>query len=314
MNGIRRNIRLLIVGFAAVAATAAAHSHADEDSSASIAEAAAQTTEAGNDERAALLKKAKEQRKWRFSRYQPPTGIGDLKWGERPANFERYRPVNIEVTFTPGRYIWSGNPCLATADCDINHILNSLRIDQHEQFQMFAEFVIPEQGMRFTNTGVVMYPVTYMFCANWAGGRGKPPPDIEQRLVLCGARLVFESQTGEALAALREDEPTNYERVLFELIERHGRPPNYWRSPQVIVKTDDAIISEPRKRRFDNWAWCPFYRGGARSCGTSVNLAFNEKTGNGAVIFATRAIWDFAAASDSKSESARLLHKLLYEE
>jgi hypothetical protein len=180
---------------------------------------------------------------------------------------------------------------------------------------VLAEYQVEQQGFQIRGTAAVFYPIYWQFCAtNWGGFTGTLPQDIQQRLKLCGVRLLFRGETFEELQRINDDEyVTVYEHVLHHLIDLHGEPDGYGKRGHTIITTPNERIAAPRKRRFREWRWCRV-RGSdlSPSCSASIVLAFDPQSGWGVVLFATKAVWEFAHARHHGGAENDPLYKLLH--
>ncbi len=252
-------------------------------------------------------------------KYVPPKGFAGYTWGQSFTEFDRLKsnPVTLQVAYSRGRTQSVEYFCTATqtSDCDLGLALNTLRQKvQGRGFHLFSEFVVPNQGFRFESTGVVLYPVTYQFCARWDGQSSKPPEDILQRMELCGMRMVFKSQTFAELATLEDEQLTNYELVLEELIRKFGKPAKYFRKERVVIETSEGKIADARQRRFKTWRWCPPVGFSfVPTCDASIVLGFSPESGNGVILYATPSVWEFADARENTTPGSDPMYKFLHD-
>lgn len=249
--------------------------------------------------------------------YEPPTGFAGLLWGDSFAKIAERQPkvVAADVAYAKERVTQVEFFCTPTqTGCDLYQALASLRQETARGgFRLLMEVVIPDQGFRFPQTGVVMYPVTYQFCAQWQGQTSKPPESIIDEMELCGIRMVFRSETLQEAEDLPEDRLTTYELVLEQLIRRYGKPTGYFKQERVVVDTGDGKYADPRQRRFKTWRWCPpvgftF----VPSCEASIVLGFNPESGNGAIFYVTAPVWEFALAREQNVKGSDPLYRLLH--
>lgn len=236
-------------------------------------------------------------------RYVAPTGFADHRWGDAFAGFARLspNPLSLQLAYSPGLVTQVDTIC--AGECTLERALVTLRQKvEGRGFHVFSEFVVPNQGFRYRLTGVLMYPVTYQFCGGWHGSDNKPRPEVLDSFKLCGVRLVFRSQTTAEIATLGDNELTNYELILFELIRQYGRPYGHVRQPEVIIATPDGLQREPHKRRMRTWRWCPPIDGWQTPCKASIVLGFSPESGNGVILFSTPEAWQFAYIRDTYIE------------
>ncbi len=254
-------------------------------------------------------------------RYLPPEGFGGMPWGAPLGDFSGFEPepLAVNTAYSQGKVTELDMQCAPTpnGECDLEKSLRTLhqRIEG-QGFHALAEYYAEARGFRFRTTGATLYPVLYQFCASWNGSTGEVPSDIQQKLRLCGMRLLFQSETFEDLQKIKDDDYlTHYDRVLRGLIELHGEPEGYRRRGRVIIEGEDGQrVAAPRKRRFDEWRWCARVLGRdvAPDCPASVVLAFDPASGWGVVLYATRPVWEFAFARHNGGAQDDPLYKLLH--
>ncbi len=254
-------------------------------------------------------------------RYLPPEGFGGKTWGAPLGDFAGFEPepLAVNTAYSQGKVTDLDLQCAPTPNggCDLEKSLRTLHQRVEGQgFHALAEYYAETRGFRFRTTGATLYPVLYQFCASWNGFTGEVPPDIQQKLRLCGMRLLFQSETFEDLQKIEDDDYlTHYDRVLRGLIELHGEPEGYRRRGRVTIEGEDGRrLATPRKRRFDEWRWCAkvLDRNVAPSCPASVVLAFDPASGWGVVLYATRPVWEFAFARHNGGAENDPVYKLLH--
>ncbi len=254
-------------------------------------------------------------------RYRAPTGFAGYKWDQPFKSFDRLKqsPVTVQLAYSEGKVTRMDFMCSPSFSsqgmdaCDLQSALSTL----HQRvsgrgYQLFTEFVVDGQGFRYGSANTVLYPVTYQFCGSWREG-GKAPPDVLDRLKLCGVRMVFKSETYEELKALSPDHVTTYEHLLSDLIAQYGDPEGYSRFGHVTVKGAEGQYSDPHERTFQTWRWCrPIDRDIAPKCEASITFGFNPDSGNGAILFATRPVWEFAYARENSQRGGDPMYKFMH--
>jgi hypothetical protein len=240
-------------------------------------------------------------------RYHPPDGFAGHDWGETRAKFERLpeQPLAVRAAWSRGMLrqpeIWCTEGGIGTS-CNISYIMNAMALPyEGGGFHVLSEYKIPTQGFRFTETGVLLFPVIYQFCANWDSTRREVPKDFEQLNQFCGMRLLFDTESVSQLRKLPKDHVTQYELVLAELIAEFGKPSGFFKRGQVEIQTvsDDAVRELGAERRFSTWRWCPAAdRALATSCKASIVLSIDPESGHGVVLFSTPALWAYAYARE----------------
>jgi hypothetical protein len=259
-------------------------------------------------------------------RYTPPDGFAGHQWGELRSTFSRLpeKPAAVRAAWTHGMRV--GNEVVCTGRgvqlCTVEDFINSQRswLFEGDGFHVLSEYLIESQGFRFSESGVLLHPVVYEFCANWHGMRSKVPEKFERLNEFCGMRLLFETETQAQLRKLPGDHVTRYDLVLAELIARYGKPANFtWRG-KVTVETVDgpAVFTPSADRKFSTWRWCPAPRDGLMTrCKASIVLSVDPDAGRGIVLFSTPAMWQYAFARESSEDAApdalfTLMHALSF--
>ena len=264
-------------------------------------------------------------------KYVAPEGFGGHDWGElrTSTGFDRLpkepvgvgaawmRPVEKESDFTcvplsnPGPQITG-----AVGGCDFQATLLRMRKTfEGGGFYVLSEYTIEEQGFRYgdESDGVVLHPVIYQFCANWDETKREVPPKFDEINKFCGVRLMFQSDTREALRTKSTDYVTNYDRVLKRLLAKFGMPENFVRRGVVTIETMDGDSSDPSERKFSIWRWCPARdRALHTTCTASVVLSLEPTTGVGTVLYSTPLLWEFAYARENNGYKGDKLFKMLH--
>lgn len=261
--------------------------------------------------------------------YVPPTGFGEHKWGDLRATFTRLpeepigvgaawiNPVEKQSDFscvpisTPGPQITG-----AVGGCDFQATLLRIRKTfEGGGFYVLSEYVIDGQGFRLGDeeTGVVLHPVVYQFCANWDETRKEVPPRFDEMNKFCGMRLLFQSESRDELRDLPGDHVTVYDRMLEKLIDKYGRPDNFVRRGRVVIETMDGETSDGGERKFSIWRWCPARdRAFHTSCAASVTLSIDPATGTATVLYSTPLLWEYAYARENNGFKGDRLFKMLH--
>ena len=160
---------------------------------------------------------------------------------------------------------------------------------------------------------MILYPVVYQFCANWNAAKLEVPPTFDELNKFCGVRMMFKSETREALRDLPADHVTNYDRVLEKLIAKFGRPDNFAWGGQVLIETMEGDSTDRRERKFRIYRWCPARdRGLHTSCTASVVLSLEPTTGVGTVLYSTPLLWEYAYARQNYGFKGDKLFKMLH--
>ena len=259
-------------------------------------------------------------------RYTPPDGFAGHKWGDLRSTFTRLpeQPAAVRAAWTHGKRV--GNEVVCTGRdvqaCTVQDYLNSQRtwLFEGDGFHVLSEYMIESQGFRFPQSGVLIHPVVYEFCANWHGKRNRVPEKFEKMNRLCGMRLLFETESLGELRKLPEDHVTQYDLVLSELTSLYGKPANFtWRG-HVTVETvaGPAVFTPSVDRKFKTWRWCPAPPDGLMTrCEASIVLSIDPDVGRGIVLFSTPAMWQYAFARESSEDAApdalyTLMHALSF--
>lgn len=267
-------------------------------------------------------------------KYVAPDGFAGYKWGDLRSAFDRLpdTPIGVGAAWMRQKEKPQDFVCVPTAPppgaqitgavggCDFQATLLRLRqnFDGTGGTYVLSEYAIEGQGFRSGDeqTGVVLHPVVYQFCANWGGGvkkRGDMPPNFDALNKFCGVRLMFQSETREELKKLPADAVTNYDRVLEMLLGKFGRPKGFLRRGRVLIETLEGDSSDASDRKFSIWRWCPATDDGFHtSCPASVTLTLDPATGVGTVLYATPLLWEYAYARENYGFKGDRLFKMLH--
>lgn len=246
-------------------------------------------------------------------RYQPPEGFAGHTWGETRASFDRLpgQAQTIRAAWTRGKeripeFICTGfamNGSFGTS-CSISDMLTAIQAartgPEGAGFHVLSEYKVDSQGFRFTDSGVILHPVLYQFCAHWNGVERVEPKNFDELNKFCGMRMLFDTESLAQLRDLPDDHVTRYELVLAELISRYGKPAKFLMRGKVSIHTldDDTREYSADDRKFSSWRWCPAKdRSMKTSCDASIVLSIDPEAGRGVVIFATPPLWQYAWAS-----------------
>jgi hypothetical protein len=263
-------------------------------------------------------------------KYVAPTGFGGHVWGEllTSPGFTRLplqpigigaawmRPVEKETTFTCVPTSGMGSQMAGSVGgCDFHATLLTLRRTfEGGGFYVLSEYTIEDQGARYGGeSGVVLHPVIYQFCANWDSTKREVPPTFDELNQFCGVRLMFKTETSEELRSLPADHVTQYDRVLESLIARFGKPDKFSRRGKVVIETQEDDLADRQERKFRIWRWCPARdRGLHTRCAASVVLSLEPDTGVATVLYSTPQLWEFAYARQNNGFKGDRLFKLLH--
>jgi hypothetical protein len=241
-------------------------------------------------------------------RYKAPGGFSGHAWGEPRARFDKLpqQPLQVRASWTRGMERQPELYCMQGvigSTCSLQDVLNSManRLEGGG-FHVLSEYKVEQQGFRFGNSDVLLFPVIYQFCANWDATRREVPENFDAINRFCGMRLLFESESRVQLRGLPRDHVTQYELVLAELIAEYGKPAGFLKRGQVAIETVDGT-SEPQleeDRKFSTWRWCPAAdRALATRCDASIVLSLEPESGRGVVLFSTPALWAYAYAREN---------------
>jgi hypothetical protein len=205
-------------------------------------------------------------------------------------------------------------------ECTLNQILNSLiTLIEGGGFHVLSEYKIPGQGFKFKESGTVMFPVIYQFCANWDSTKKEVPKNFDELNRFCGMRLLFKTESHEQLRTLPADHVTQYDLVLAELIAMYGKPAGYLKRGRVTIETQDENGNDPEDvrseedRKFSTWRWCPAANSAlAPRCDASIVLSIDPDSGRAVVLFSTPALWEYAFARQHAAEEGDPLYAVLH--
>ena len=209
-----------------------------------------------------------------------------------------------------------GRACASPAGCDLYATLETLRSRfEGGGFYVLSEYTNKDQGARIggEQDGVLLYPVVYQFCANWHAAKLEVPPTFDQANKFCGVRMMFKSETREALRGLPADHVTNYDRVLEKLTAKFGKPDNFMQRGLVLIEAMASDPADRKDRKFRTNRWCPARdRGLHTSCTASVVLSLDPTTGVATVLYSTPLLWEYAYARQNNGFKGDELFKMLH--
>jgi len=263
-------------------------------------------------------------------KYQPPEGFAGHQWGDLRSSFDRLpeEPMGVAAAWMRTQQKQTGFQCVPNVSigqqqsgaqdfCNFQETLLRLRSEfTGGGVYVLSEYAIDGQGFRFGegDSGVVLHPVVYQFCANCTGSRKKAaPPNFDELNKFCGVRFMFQSENREQLRKLPADYVTTYDRVLEKLLAKYGKPKGFLRRGRVIIETVEGDSTDPSDRKFSIWRWCPAVGDGLRTeCPASVVLWLDPATGTGTVLYSTPLLWEYAYARENYGFKGDPLFKVLH--
>jgi hypothetical protein len=233
--------------------------------------------------------------------YRPPRGFNGHLWGESLSAVRGLTFWKASTAHAPeGKLVDFRISCQQNAasgeTCGAGQIYREV---QGDDSMALAEYYFDKDVNPWAADRIELYIISYLFCAR-ARGEYLPRP-IKKVLQLCGTRIMFRSDNLEALAAHGEGYESNYDRILKRLIAEHGEPPGYERQARIIVETDEQRFATPEKAKphYIRYRWCPPNADLKKlrpACAASVTLTFEATSGEGSIVYATGAVYDFAYA------------------
>jgi hypothetical protein len=264
-------------------------------------------------------------------KYVAPEGFAGHTWGEVRAAFHRLpaEPSSVGAAWMRIQEKQTAYSCQLTTwlpkyietwipQCKYDETLRHPNSDfKAGGTYVVSEYTIEDQGFRYGDEkdGVVLHPVIYQFCANWHGRRKRPPPqNFDDLNKFCGMKFLFKSETADELAALPGDHVSAYDRVLNRLIAKYGKPLGFTRRGKVFIDTMDSESIESSSERFRTWRWCPApeAHGLRTQCAASLTLTLDRFSGEGAVLYSTPILWEFAYARENFGFEGDPLYRVLH--
>lgn len=257
--------------------------------------------------------------------YHAPEGFGGHVWGQPRAAFDRLsnEPLMVRAAWTRGVARQPEMYCMSGAIgsvCNVDQVLNALvtRLEGGG-FHVLSEYRIDGQGFRYKESGVLMFPVIYQFCANWDSTKKEVPKNFDELNRFCGMRMLFDTESTEQLRALPPDHVTHYDLVLAELIAQYGKPAGFLKRGRVTIETQNENNNDPEDnrsaedRKFSTWRWCPAAdRSLATRCDASIVLSIDPASGRAVVLFSTPALWEYAYARQHSTEGGDPLFAVMH--
>lgn len=259
-------------------------------------------------------------------RYRPPPGFAGHVWGDRRDNFARLptQALAVRAAWTRGKERPREYTCTdigsrsggALSSCTVGEIVKSARVDMEGGgFHVLSEYALEGQGYKFSDTGVLLYPVVYQFCAHWTRMKAEVPENIDELHKFCGMRMLFDTESRAQLRELPDDHVTRFELVLAELIANYGKPAGYMSRGRVTIEPFDGTTGTrmATERKFNTWRWCPApVQGLETRCDSSIVLSIDPDYGRGIVLFSSPALWQYAFARETGSSQPDPLFTLMH--
>jgi hypothetical protein len=271
--------------------------------------------------------------KFNSKEFRAPDGAGGYKWNTPLGKVGRLAadPLYVRVAFSKGKVTFFDSGCYRNLlDSDSDGALDGLNVDfatanatcketEGAGFHTLAEYYVDGQGFRFndsTGAKVVLFPITYQFCAHRNGLSGEFKGNPLEEMLLCGVRFHFRSENEQQEQAIKDPAyRTAYDRTLNWLVDNYGPPEGFKREGTVIITDMDTVpvIQGKREVRFKkNMYWCrPKFEALVPTCDASIVLAFDSSTGKGQVIFLTPSVWAYAYAREFGGSPGDPLYRVL---
>jgi hypothetical protein len=272
----------------------------------------------------------REQSRFNSSEFRAPDGFGGYAWKTALGKVSRLEPepVYVNVAYAAGKVVHFDGECFNSfvapggvvgINSDNMTGMLACREVQGDGYYALAEYFVDSQGFRIRDESggkVVLFPVTYQFCAQWNGISNNLKGDPLEEMRLCGGRLHFRSETAaQAQAMVDHTHRTSYGRVLKWLISSYGPPEGFDPDGVVLVPgwSEEELRKMPAKLRHKTEYWCrPIGKALVPSCATSIVLSFDATTGQGQVIFLTPPVWIYAHARQFGSAEGDPLYRVLH--
>ena len=235
--------------------------------------------------------------------YQAPTGFNGHPWKTPFRSFKGFHLLAANTALAShGKVVAlvANGPFCGGAGCSTPppFPMQTEVIEGTGSFAL-AEYYFDSEPHPWTGKGIDLYTVSYLFCAS---SKTYLPKHIKDSLGLCGARVMFHSDDRNALASRPSGYVTNERRILQQLINEYGEPPNFQRHGRILVDPngDDVWPVAPQAPvDYVLYRWCglaPSARSLHPACPATVTFVFNETRGVGMVLYATNPVYDYAYA------------------
>jgi hypothetical protein len=252
----------------------------------------------------------------RAADYRIPTGFNGHDWGEQFADL-------------PGIKLWHANTaqsaqvepierpfCPTTAGCDTTRLYGVQQTSDLPNTFALAEYYLNVDTNPWVSSGVRLYTISYLYCDNQTGPYLRTP--VKKYLHLCGARVIFRSETPDQLAQEDSGFQSNFDRLIRRLIADYGEPPGHEVHGKITIQSmsGDAVIATPApiKPAYVVYRWCPVVSDKRRpDCKATVTVEFEATHGEGTVLFATPELYDFANARHGIGDQKNDIYTLLYD-
>jgi hypothetical protein len=227
--------------------------------------------------------------------YQPPPGFNGHQWGETLSTYQ-------------GLTLWRANTAINSNGkmAEVNKVCRpeqpcifEQRVEGDGSYGL-GEYYFDKDVNPWVEQRIELFTISYLFCARWSGEY--LPNPLNKRMRLCGARVMFRSDTAKQLAALGEHYRSNFDKVLARLIAEFGEPPGYERSPTITIETDTQRIGPAAAvptSGYVRYRWCGLDTDEKQlrpSCPATVTLVFDAERGEGTILYAAAPLYDYAYA------------------
>jgi hypothetical protein len=238
------------------------------------------------------------------SDYEPPTGFNGHAWKTPLASFKGVSLLTANVALgsrgkvvslsNTGRICDGGRPCLTPGA----YLLQTEQVDGVGSYAL-AEYYFDSEPSPWPGMKIDLYTISYLFCAS---SHSYLPKHIKDSLELCGARVMFHSDDLKQLTTRPNGYVTNERRILQQLINEYGEPPNFHRHGRILIDPNgDEVWPTDTQAPVEYvlYRWCGLPESSRSlhpACPATVTFVFNETRGIGMILYATNAVYDYAYA------------------
>ena len=251
--------------------------------------------------------------------YRPPDGFNGYTWGTVFGSFKGLElwHANTASGFigkvTDFRLQCKPDPSDPSITCSpsASEVIQQV---QGEGSHAVAEYYFDKDRNPWASRRIELYTISYLFCASTKGS--SIPRPLKKHLKLCGARVMFRSDTLAQMAARDVGYESNYDRVLRALVAEHGEPPGYERRGRITVESETERFTTPEKQKpqYARFRWCGVddsMRQLRPGCEATVTLVFEGHSGLGTVLYATAPLYEFAYARHRMKDENNELYVML---
>jgi hypothetical protein len=241
--------------------------------------------------------------------FQPPSGFNGHQWGETLAAYQGLTLWRADTALNSnGKLEDFRLNCRPDLPCAIDE-----RTEGDGSYAL-GEYYFTKDTNPWVEQRIELFTVSYLFCARYLGDH--LPRNLKEQMKLCGARIMFRSDTTQQLASLGDHYRSNFDKVMQQLVGEFGEPPGYERSARITIETDTQRVNPQDVPASDyvRYRWCGLDRDEQKlrpNCDATVTLVFDSGRGEGTILYAAGPLYDYAYARHDTGDAHNDIYTLL---